>query len=421
MIFEKPPRKPAIQDVREIRDFKSFDPDQLETNEIKNCDLGTLAKIPKVPNRIALKNVNHNLMIQFIHDKVYDPETKQNRIRKTTIGVSLDAMLRGMMLIESSTYHQYFDREGHMIYDPSKRIPEAENDDPNGPPLEEYTYEPADQPEPANPSLITDSDRKERIRAGEYSEASAFDASKLEKNEIPYMDTVLVRIPAIPGRITRRNRPETGTISIELVTERHYDPTTRQTRRKRVSIGADAERQSFPGMMIPNENYYQYFDHDGNWIVPESETDPEMREALTKGRAELETEEMENNEEEEMEFPADEEDGSMEQEAEERVRQQEHFAFLYNVFQDYLSSVEEQAKKRPYQTMTFYQVRKYNELLQELKEYFANTDLEEYLTLAEMPEDADEAENSMTSFTYGDMNILLVPYSRAVLLLKYGY
>ena len=39
---------------------------------------------------------------------------------------------------------------------------------------------------------------------------------------------------------------------------------------------------AFPGMMIPNESYYRYFDHQGNWISPESETDPEFKNALKK-------------------------------------------------------------------------------------------------------------------------------------------
>ena len=469
---EKTKLKPEIRDIRDIKDFKTFDPDRLKTNEITNGKNGTLAKIPTDADRIARKTVKSDTVIQFIHDRVYDPEKKQVRIRRTTIGISLDPLLRGMMLIKERTYRRYFDREGRMIYKPSDRTPEEESNDPEVLALEEITYEPAEQAESDGEtkdmekekdsscsapdgkafrkkkgrteddefvSLMTELVREGGFRFGGTDAPFVFDASKLEKNEIPFKDTFLVRIPAIPGRISRRARKENRTVSVELVTERHYDPATRQTRRKRISIGLDAERVFFPGMMFPNKNYYQYFDHDGNWIVPESETDPEMQEALKKWQAERETQKhsapakqtetergtnstaMETTEAEKTEKAADgDEKAAMEQETEKRIRLQEHFDFLSDLFEDYISSVTEQARKRPQQTMTIYQVRKYNELLNELKNYFIGTDLERYLTLAELPKETDETENSMSSFTYGDMDILLGSYYHAIRILKNG-
>ena len=112
-------------DLRDIPDIKKFDPDKLLTNEIKNGEHGTLAKIPKIRGRIARKDTPNGTYIQFIHDRVYLPEKKQSRNRKTIIGQSTEPLLQGMMLVNEK-YYQFFDHQGNMIYKGEK--PENEPD-----------------------------------------------------------------------------------------------------------------------------------------------------------------------------------------------------------------------------------------------------------------------------------------------------
>ena len=445
-----PPGYRLIRTTAEIGDMKKFDPDKMINNEIRNGENGILAKIPKNPNRIVRKESDDGIQIQFIHDRVYDPEKKQNRIRKTTIGQSVESMLRGMMLV-NFRYYSFFDHDGKMIYKPTESMPEQEMNDPETLALEEVEYEPALLLEEAVAGEKNTEQEPKKVEKAEEQTSKArpvekqvqsmspqeetkltwnFDATKLITNEIIFEDTVLTKIPEIPGRINRRKRPESDIGYIEMVLERHYDPASRQTRKKRISIGTDAS-SVFPGMMIPNETYYQYFDHDGNWIAPE--TDPEMKKALEKWKAAREAQqgnasgaeersgeertmgtEQEKDESEAAEETEENEaaeDQSMRQMVNQYVRNKEHFKYLHMLFLDYHSIVTTQTKKKPQLLMTVYQVVRINELLTELKKLFEGTDMAPYLKLVEIPEKID---GDFAPVTYGDMAILLKPYYRAI-------
>ena len=445
-----PPGYRLIRTTAEIGDMKKFDPDKMINNEIRNGENGILAKIPKNPNRIVRKESDDGIQIQFIHDRVYDPEKKQNRIRKTTIGQSVESMLRGMMLV-NFRYYSFFDHDGKMIYKPTESMPEQEMNDPETLALEEVEYEPAPLREEAVAGEKNTEQEPKKVEKAEEQTSKArpvekqvqsmspqeetkltwnFDATKLITNEIIFEDTVLTKIPEIPGRINRRKRPESDIGYIEMVLERHYDPASRQTRKKRISIGTDAS-SVFPGMMIPNETYYQYFDHDGNWIAPE--TDPEMKKALEKWKAAREAQqgnasgaeersgeertmgtEQEKDESEAAEETEENEaaeDQSMRQMVNQYVRNKEHFKYLHMLFLDYHSIVTTQTKKKPQLLMTVYQVVRINELLTELKKLFEGTDMAPYLKLVEIPEKID---GDFAPVTYGDMAILLKPYYRAI-------
>lgn len=85
-----------------------------------------------------------------------------------------------------------------------------------------------------------------------------FDASKLTRNEIDLGNVIYARIPEIKGRISRRKDG-----SIELITNRKYDPEAGYTRTEKVMIGHDLSPM-LEGLMMINDNYHEYFDTQGN-------------------------------------------------------------------------------------------------------------------------------------------------------------
>ena len=253
-----------------------------------------------------------------------------------------------------------------------------------------------------------------------------FDAGRLKTNEIPFSgDSVLVKIPQIPGRINRRNQPESNTTFIVLIPERHYDPETKQTSKKRVIIGTDAA-PAFPGMMIPNETYYQYFDHDGNWIAGENDADPALtgsmkrqaaaKKQLAKLIEEANRSKAEKTAETEQENPESSEQPKKRKQdlktiVARRIKSEQHFDYLYRVFLDYNATVTQQVRKRPFLPMTLYQVIRINQILSELQILFAGTEMSPYLKLADIPENGDD---EYIPPTYGDMDMILKPYYRAI-------
>lgn len=79
-----------------------------------------------------------------------------------------------------------------------------------------------------------------------------------QKPSVKFGDVTLVRIPKIKGRTRALEPNKQGTYNIEYIHERWYDPEIRQCRNRKVVIGCVME--FYPDAMLPNENYYEYFD-----------------------------------------------------------------------------------------------------------------------------------------------------------------
>ena len=77
-----------------------------------------------------------------------------------------------------------------------------------------------------------------------------------EKNEVKMGDAFVVRIPKIEGKISLRKGEYAD--YVEYKVDGWYDPEKKQNRNRKVIIGQVI--YPIPGSMLPNENYYKYFD-----------------------------------------------------------------------------------------------------------------------------------------------------------------
>ena len=92
-----------------------------------------------------------------------------------------------------------------------------------------------------------------------------FSAEQLKGNEVQCGCETLAKIPPIKGLISYKSRKnDYGKVTryVELITERRYDKEKKQSRNKRICIGIDVSH-IFPGMMIINEKYHDYFTTSG--------------------------------------------------------------------------------------------------------------------------------------------------------------
>lgn len=105
-----------------------------------------------------------------------------------------------------------------------------------------------------------------------------FSADRLKANEIECGDAILAKIPKMEGLISRRKKQNGNLVTtyVELILSRTYDKDKKQSRNKRVIIGIDVSHV-YPGMMMINDKYHDYFDRDGNLTYtpgqPKEETD----------------------------------------------------------------------------------------------------------------------------------------------------
>lgn len=298
------------------------------------------------------------------------------------------------------------------------------------------------------------------------------DVDTLEINEVRQSyDTKIAKIPKIKHRIFRRTEGS-GTHVIFLVDE-WYDQEKGQMRNKKVDIGTDLGG-FLPGRMIVNkDNYYKYFNIHGQLINDplKKRRDQKAKEAADKeeagatARREAETVERaafvqkETIEETGTEtiLPEQEEERSVDEikaaliekeklldeklkQAEEGLKELEenkkvleelqevriltlqekekaHIELLNDFLENYIDSVREQAKRRPDGLMRLTQIRAINEILDELRNYFAGSESERYLHLAEEPREDDLEHHPGT--TYGEMDILLTAYRWTVHAFRY--
>ena len=83
-------------------------------------------------------------------------------------------------------------------------------------------------------------------------------AALKEKNWVKLGEVTLVRIPKIKGRTRAQEPNKQGTYNIEYIYDRWYNPEIQECRNRKVVIGCVID--DYPDAMLPNDNYYKYFD-----------------------------------------------------------------------------------------------------------------------------------------------------------------
>ena len=270
-----------------------------------------------------------------------------------------------------------------------------------------------------------------------------------ERNEVKCGDAYLVRIPKIEGKITTR---QIGLQTyVEYIYESSYDPISRQNRNKKARIGQAIE--TYPGAMLPNDNYYKYFDR----VTGEVRKNQEEVEEVTK-RQELIRDVMENegmigrdveriremirgNEEEneretgaqggspvlDENCPLDSSDQAGEPLPKSEIWAGPHPDALNpqfvrrRILLDMLTSMREvikdQARKRPEEVVPAYQVEKINPVLEEIRKIETELGYGEMLELIQKPRtriDAKSGETVIEGMTYGDAEILMECYNSVI-------
>ena len=248
-----------------------------------------------------------------------------------------------------------------------------------------------------------------------------FSADQLKGNEIQCGCETLAKIPQMKGLISYKNREnEFGKVTryVELITERRYDREKKQSRNRRVCIGIDVSH-IFPGMMIINEKYHNFFNKSGELIfTPKTEEKKGAKEMRNhesdKGKetAERPSEDIHDvKDKETQQETAKEEKGmdSQDREIQEELNRQQHmrdrFEFLDRMLNGYRYLVDEQLSRKQDGKMSSYQIRRINELLEDIREFFREFEYTEYLQLAEEPDEENEERMS-----YSDIAVLLRGY-----------
>lgn len=266
-----------------------------------------------------------------------------------------------------------------------------------------------------------------------------FRGDMINKNEVVAFDgkTTFARIPKLKGRISRKKKGDAE--YIVLLVDREYIPEKKQTRNKKVIIGSDMSFR-YPGFMLINEKYHDYFDKEGNLYNDplaeriKAEKALEQENETTEAAEDVETNPA-NPETQEDETPQPQEEAqeqrnsadlmviqaAREQEERQAIEQaflqlekqyetlrirekvklsaaeEKRIAFLKSILELYYTTIEDGARRKPDRPMSTGQVQEMTNLLRELRMTLCQGERAEFLKL---PEEAlaidEEAESELT-------------------------
>ena len=109
-------------------------------------------------------------------------------------------------------------------------------------------------------------------------------AALKEKNWVKLGDVTLVRIPKIKGRTRAQEPNKQGTYNIEYIYDRWYNPEIQECRNRKVVIGCVID--DYPDAMLPNDNYYKYFDVQTGLPKEQEKEENKEEEGKTEAQAE---------------------------------------------------------------------------------------------------------------------------------------
>ncbi len=186
-----------------------------------------------------------------------------------------------------------------------------------------------------------------------------------------------VKIPKVPGKIYF-NKKE-GAVYVRYLLGREYDREKKYNIPIFKVIGVQLEHM--PSLMLPNEYYDMYFDRNGNENRYGNEEERSM---------EMNTEVNTEMNEEERAF----EEGY-------RICRT-YKPFFLNLF----SEIKSQAKRNLNGTVSNFQIRKLNRIMEPLLKILQEEDGGELLQLIEIPE-------GQTEITYADLMVIMIEFKCA--------
>lgn len=180
-----------------------------------------------------------------------------------------------------------------------------------------------------------------------------------------------VKIPDVPGKITLRERGDRVYVMYEI--GREYKPALQTTTPQRKMIGQQI--RNAPGMMLPNENYEQFF-ANGEEIMSNEE--------LVKARDY------------------------------EKIRGE--YRMLNSLFEQLYYEFQIMAHRSPHYVVNAYKMRQINKVLEPLREIMKDDVYGRFLEKLEEPEMVTDPDGNekLTGLDYSDVALALTQYRGAM-------
>lgn len=315
-------------------------------------------KIPLIPGRIRIlpREDGEKVLrsVEYIYSRTYvkkeGEKRKTSRNHKAIIGMEVGKILAGWM-VPTENYDLYFDGRGKPIWQEEEE--------------EEEEEEAMTATEAGNQGMAKTGQNDEEITDAELTNGET------AENE----ETATDRAEPEPESYRSEEKEESGNTTA-INPNQQYHHTAPRSKKQAEQLVTDMLRDVFLGSLTDNKARLQ--------SIPEDKMTEEERQEYNDL---LEEEELD--------------------------RKDDYRKELLELFMPQYKSIEVQAKKHPDNFISFYKIRKINQLLEAVRELYQDTRYARYLELIDEPE-KDEEENIISGMTYSDVNILLNSYHAAL-------
>ena len=327
-----------------------------------------IVRVPRIPGRIFERDNGYgHILIDLIYQRWYDPEAKQSRNRRATIGETLD--ICPMAMIPTERYTEFFDLETGELLRPfdDEEEPQKEKPAPKG-----------------GGKKKTETKKQEKEPKLPTSESSSTEEPKETTD------------PSIT-RAEEQNKPDNAPEDKEDKYKQGYEDMVESLISTRRHF-ADEERMGDERKEEEELEQELYADEP-----PETEEEMDDEENELRALFGLEPKPRAPKTPEELEF---EREWAKYQKARERM------AILRQILTGMLTSIRNQAKRHPDDIVNEYKVRKINSVLSEIREKYRNSEYYDLLDLMEEPKIVkdEDGDLTVTGMTYSDAEVLLGNY-----------
>ena len=382
-----------------------------------------LVRVPaKFPGVRIIKD-DEGAKVEYIYQQWYDPESKQSRNKKATIGRIRYEFPEAM--IANDNYEKYFDLETGKPLNPL-REPEEEITPKRQPKASQHksqsTTNQHTQAEPTRQQHTQTKPRPEWTEE-EDEEEKRKEAEKRKREEElnANMEKALREIRENAAERRRKEREE------KLRGEE-------EERRKELfadmaiaeSIEADNARNDLDDLLRriaadEPEQTKNEEDHEEKEEKPnhKKEAEPNNKEENPNNTNETESmKETDEREDREDENDRDDEE-DLQQAYDEYLASQERIAVLYHIICGIQKTLQVHARKKPDEIINEYKARTINHILEEVRGRYEGTDYLDLLTLVEEPrEEQQNGKTVLTGMTYSDAELLLEHYTNILRFIK---
>ena len=384
-----------------------------------------LVRVPaKFPGVRIIKD-DEGAKVEYIYQQWYDPESKQSRNKKATIGRIRYEFPEAM--IANDNYEKYFDLETGKPLNPLREPEPEEEITPKRQPKasQHKSQSTTKQHTPTKPRTewTEEEDEEEKRKEAEKRKREEELNANMEKALREIRENAAERRrkereEKLRGEEEERRKELFADMAIAESIEADNARNDLDDLLRRIAADEPEQTKKEENTREANQSSQNEEDKEEKEEQPNHKKEAEPNNKEENPNNTNETESMKETDEREDENDRDDEE-DLQQAYDEYLASQERIAVLYHIILGIQKTLQVHARKKPDEIINEYKARTINHILEEVRSRYEGTDYLDLLTLIEEPREEEQNGKTIhTGMTYSDAEVLLEHYTNILRFIK---